>query len=50
VRTDHDAVARTRLVLDELEQAWRGRADRMAELLRRVPQPENGKPFPGQGG
>jgi DNA-binding transcriptional ArsR family regulator len=50
VRTDHDAVARTRLVLDELEQAWRGRADRMAELLRGVPQPENGKPFPGQGG
>ena len=33
VRTDHDAVARARRVLDELEATWRGRVDRMADLL-----------------
>jgi DNA-binding transcriptional ArsR family regulator len=33
VRTDHDAVDRARQVLDELEAAWRGRVDRMADLL-----------------
>ena len=33
VRTDGDAVARARRVLDELEAAWRGRVDRMADLL-----------------
>jgi DNA-binding transcriptional ArsR family regulator len=35
VRTDGDAVARARRVLDELEVAWRGRVSRMAELLAR---------------
>ena len=39
VRTDHDAVGRARRVLDELETAWRGRVDRMADLLAQVPQP-----------
>jgi DNA-binding transcriptional ArsR family regulator len=33
VRTDSDAVRRARQVLDELETAWRGRVDRMADLL-----------------
>jgi DNA-binding transcriptional ArsR family regulator len=33
VRTDGDAVSRARRVLDELEAAWRGRVDRMADLL-----------------
>jgi DNA-binding transcriptional ArsR family regulator len=40
VRTDGDAVSRARRVLDELEAAWRGRVDRMAELLAEVPEPE----------
>jgi DNA-binding transcriptional ArsR family regulator len=38
VRADRDAVSRARQVLDELETAWRGRVDRMAELLAQVPQ------------
>jgi len=33
VRTDPDAIARAREALDRLELAWRGRVDRMAELL-----------------
>jgi DNA-binding transcriptional ArsR family regulator len=33
VRTDGDAVGRAREVLDELEQTWRGRAERMSDLL-----------------
>ncbi len=33
VRTHPDAVGRARSVLDELETAWRGRIDRMADLL-----------------
>jgi DNA-binding transcriptional ArsR family regulator len=37
VHTDGDAVGRARRVLDELEAAWRGRVDRMAGLLARVP-------------
>jgi hypothetical protein len=40
VRTDPDAVGRARRVLDELETAWRGRVDRMADLLAQVPQHE----------
>jgi DNA-binding transcriptional ArsR family regulator len=40
VRTDGDAVGRARRVLDELEAAWRGRVERMADLLAEVPQPE----------
>jgi DNA-binding transcriptional ArsR family regulator len=37
VRTDGDAVGRARRVLDELEATWRGRVDRMADLLEQVP-------------
>ena len=33
VHTDADAVGRARRVLDELEAAWRGRVERMADLL-----------------
>ena len=38
VRTDPDAVGRARQVLDELETAWRGRVDRMADLLASLPE------------
>jgi DNA-binding transcriptional ArsR family regulator len=37
VRTDGDAVRRARRVLDELQAAWRGRVDRMADCSRRFP-------------
>jgi DNA-binding transcriptional ArsR family regulator len=40
VRTDGDAVGRARRVLDELDAAWRGRVDRMGDLLAQVPRPE----------
>ena len=50
VRTDPDAVRRARRVLDELETAWRGRVDRMADLLAQVPQPEKDQPSTGHGG
>jgi DNA-binding transcriptional ArsR family regulator len=33
VRTDVDAVRRARDALDQLEATWRGRVDRMADLL-----------------
>ena len=33
VRTDPAAVGRARQALDELDAAWRGRVDRMADLL-----------------
>jgi hypothetical protein len=36
-----------RRVLDELETAWRGRGDRMAELLTRPSQPEESQPSIG---
>jgi DNA-binding transcriptional ArsR family regulator len=42
VRTDGDAVGRARRILDELEASWRGRVDRMADLLARVPEPPGG--------
>ena len=35
VHTDVAAVNRARQVLDELEQTWRGRAERMSDLLAR---------------
>ncbi len=35
VQTDVAAVDRARQVLDELEQTWRGRAERMSDLLAR---------------
>jgi DNA-binding transcriptional ArsR family regulator len=48
VRTDGDAVARARQVLDELETLWRGRVDRMAKLLEQVPPPDTNSPSSGQ--
>ena len=35
VRTDADAVGRARKALDELEATWRGRVERMSDLLER---------------
>src|SRR3954465_9714604 len=35
VRSDPGAVARARQALDELETTWRGRAERISELLAR---------------
>jgi DNA-binding transcriptional ArsR family regulator len=49
VRTDRDGVVRARRVLDELEIAWRGRVQRMADLLAQVPQPEESRPSTGHG-
>ena len=49
VRTDPDAVGRARRVLDELETAWRGRVDRMADLLAQVPLAEKNEPAAGHG-
>ena len=44
VRTDRDAVARARRVLDELEATWRGRVDRMSQLLAQESDPEENNP------
>jgi len=35
VRTDPDAVGRARQALDELDTTWRGRVERMSDLLQR---------------
>jgi DNA-binding transcriptional ArsR family regulator len=50
VRTEAVAVGRARRVLDELETAWRGRVDRMPDLLAQVPRPEEDRPSRGHGG
>jgi DNA-binding transcriptional ArsR family regulator len=44
VRTDGETVGRARRILEELEAAWRGRVERMADLLAQVPQPEENEP------
>jgi DNA-binding transcriptional ArsR family regulator len=49
VRSDPDAVGRARRVLDELEAAWRGRVERMTDVLAQVPQPEANKATIGRG-
>ena len=41
VRSDHDAVRRARQALDRLEAAWRGRVDRMSDLLEEIPDPDD---------
>ena len=43
VRTDLDAVSRARAALEELEEQWRGRVDRMSDLLAQVPEPTSNK-------
>jgi DNA-binding transcriptional ArsR family regulator len=40
VRTDASAVGRARRALDELEATWRGRVDRMSDLLGQTTEPE----------
>jgi DNA-binding transcriptional ArsR family regulator len=40
VQTDLAAVERARRVLDDLEQTWRGRSERMSDLLARRPKPQ----------
>jgi DNA-binding transcriptional ArsR family regulator len=44
VRTDAGAVGRVRQVLDELETTWRGRVDRMSDLLAQDTEPEGKDP------
>ena len=39
VRTDPDAVRAARSALDDLEATWRGRVERMSQLLAEVPDP-----------
>jgi DNA-binding transcriptional ArsR family regulator len=48
VRTDGDAVGRALGVLDELEAAWRGRVERMGDLLAQ--EPARSKPSTRRGG
>ncbi|WP_149828369.1 ArsR/SmtB family transcription factor [Streptomyces tailanensis] len=48
VRTEPDAVARARQALDELESLWRGRVERMADLLTQDPRTEETDPKEGQ--
>jgi DNA-binding transcriptional ArsR family regulator len=48
VRTDPDAVGRARHALDELEAAWRGRVDRMSDLLAQPPDPGETNPTRGR--
>jgi DNA-binding transcriptional ArsR family regulator len=50
VRTDPDAVSRARRVLEDLETAWRGRIDRMADLLEQAPRPGGDGPIARRGG
>lgn len=40
VRTDGDALRRAREALDQLEAAWRGRVDRMSQMLAEMPDGE----------
>jgi DNA-binding transcriptional ArsR family regulator len=44
VRTNPTAVRRARQALDQLETAWRGRVDRMSELLALDREPEETNP------
>lgn len=49
VRSNHDAVRRARQALDRLEEAWRGRVDRMSDLLGQAPHPDEDDPTKGRG-
>ena len=40
VRTDGDALRKAREALDQLEAAWRGRVDRMSQMLEETPEGE----------
>ncbi len=48
VRTDSGGVDRARQALDQLEAAWRGRVDRMSDLLAQHPDPEDDHPTEGR--
>ncbi len=48
VRTDSGGVDRARQALDQLEAAWRGRVDRMSDLLAQDPDPEDHHPAKGR--
>jgi DNA-binding transcriptional ArsR family regulator len=50
VHTDVAAVDQVRQVLDELEQTWRGRAERMSDLLARRPDTRKAKSEEGTTG
>jgi DNA-binding transcriptional ArsR family regulator len=41
VRTDLDAVRRARQALEDLEASWRGRVERMSDLLERAADPHD---------
>jgi DNA-binding transcriptional ArsR family regulator len=47
VRTDLTAVRRARQALDEFETVWRGRVDRMSDLLGQAPDPARTLPTRG---
>jgi DNA-binding transcriptional ArsR family regulator len=49
VHTEPDAVRRARQALDQLEAAWRGRVERMSDLLAQVPDPAEDNPTGGHG-
>lgn len=40
VRTDPHALRRARHALEQLEAAWRGRVDRMSDVLAEAPDPD----------
>jgi DNA-binding transcriptional ArsR family regulator len=48
VRSDPEAVRRAQQALDELEAAWRGRVDRMSELLAETSGQEERNPRTGE--
>jgi DNA-binding transcriptional ArsR family regulator len=50
VRTDPDAVRRARRALDELETDWRGRVDRMSDLLAQASDAQENDPTRGEDG
>lgn len=47
VTTDPDSLVLARLTLDELEEAWRGRIDRMSDLLAQAKPTEENTPTKG---
>ncbi|GHB05382.1 transcriptional regulator [Streptomyces tendae] len=49
VRTDPEALDRARRALDELEAAWRGRVERMSDLLAEAPEAESETRQPTEG-
>ncbi|MEO3782841.1 metalloregulator ArsR/SmtB family transcription factor [Actinocorallia sp. B10E7] len=49
VRTDPEALRRARQALDLLEAAWRGRVDRMSDLLAEDRGPQENDTTRGQG-